>query len=232
MSTPHAIIFDLDDTLCDTRGSMLTALAAVSRVTPAFSGLSPAELYETQTRIMKTLEARVFSGELGPQEIRARRFELMLAERGEHAGGHEAAKVYRAAYRASFRPLPGAGALLRELRARGLKVGVLTNYLREVQLEVLEAVGLLSLVDSLVTVSEAPPKPHPASYAAICAALNVDPSEAVMVGDNWHNDVAGAAAAGLRAVWYNPSGQVAAGDVAHTVLAGYLPLDAALAALG
>ena len=225
----QAVIFDLDDTLCDTSGSMLTALAAVSQITPAFSGLTPNELYDMQTRIMKTLEARVFSGELGPQDVRVRRFELMLAERGQSAGGSEAAATYRAAYRASFRPLPGAGALLGALRARGLKVGVLSNYLREVQLETLEAVGLLPLVDSLVTVSDAPPKPHPGSYAAICAALKVESAGAVMVGDSWPNDVAGAVAAGLRAVWYAPATAIAPEkSVPHRRLSSYKPQEEAV----
>ncbi|MGY2894100.1 HAD family hydrolase [Deinococcus sp. UYEF24] len=235
MPVPLAVIFDLDDTLCDTSGSMLTALAAVSQVTPAFAGRSPAELYALQTRIMRTLEPQVYSGELTPQQIRVRRFGLMLAELGHSpAGGEAAAALYRAAYRASFRPLPGAGALLAALKEHGLKVGVLTNHLREVQLEVLEAVGLLPRIDALVTVSDAPPKPHPASYAAICAALDVEPVEAVMVGDSWPNDVAGAAAVGLRAVWYAPAtvavptAQPPGEAVPHRRLNSYEPLEDAV----
>lgn len=230
MPTPRAIIFDLDDTLCDTQGSMLIALEAVSLVTPAFAGLRPAELYAMQTRIMKTLEVQAYSGELRPQEVRVRRFELMLAELGHPSeGGSAAAGRYREAYRASFRQLAGAGALLAAVKARGLLVGVLTNYLREVQLEVLEAIGLLPYLDALVTVSDAPPKPHPGSYRAVCEALGVLPQQAVMVGDNWNNDVAGAVEAGLRAVWYAPAEAIAPEEsVPHRRLNSYEPLEQAL----
>lgn len=34
--------------------------------------------------------------------------------------------------------------------------------------------------------------------------LPLDPARAVMVGDSWFNDVAGARNAGLRAIWFNP----------------------------
>ncbi|WP_407570058.1 HAD family hydrolase [Deinococcus altitudinis] len=233
MPVPLAVIFDLDDTLCDTSGSMLTALAAVSQAIPAFARRSPAELYALQTRIMRALEPQVYSGELTPPQIRVRRFGLMLAELGHSAeGGEAAATVYRAAYRASFRPLAGAGALLAALKERGLRVGVLTNHLREVQLEVLEAVRLLPLIDALVTVSDAPPKPHPGGYRAVCAALGVSPQQAVMVGDHWTNDVAGAVSAGLNGVWYAPAELQAPDDsVPHRRLSSYEPLEDALRAI-
>ena len=232
MPPPLAVIFDLDDTLCDTTGAMLAALEAVSLITPAFADRSPAELYALQVRVMQGLDTQIFSGALNAQQARARRFELMLSACGDPApDGAGTALAYREVYRASFRQTPGAQQLLNALQECGLKIGVLTNYLREVQQETLEAIGLLPLVDALVTVSDAPPKPHAGSYAAICAALSVSPGQAVMVGDSWPNDVAGAVRAGLRAVWYNPSGQAAPAGVPHAVLTSFLPSETALATL-
>ncbi len=54
-------------------------------------------------------------------------------------------------------------------------------------------------------------KPDPAFYLSIEHHLGVHPSELVMVGDSYRNDVSGAVKAGWRAVWYNPSGQAAPG---------------------
>jgi 2-haloalkanoic acid dehalogenase type II len=46
-------------------------------------------------------------------------------------------------------------------------------------------------------------KPHVSMFREVCARLNVEPEEAVYVGDSpWH-DIAGARNAGLRAVWLN-----------------------------
>jgi HAD superfamily hydrolase (TIGR01549 family) len=46
-------------------------------------------------------------------------------------------------------------------------------------------------------------KPDPAIFQAACTALDVDPAEAVYVGDDPLLDVDGAQKAGLRAVWMN-----------------------------
>lgn len=43
-------------------------------------------------------------------------------------------------------------------------------------------------------------KPHPATYAAILAALDVPPAQVVFVGDNWLADVQGAKRAGMSVV--------------------------------
>jgi putative hydrolase of the HAD superfamily len=232
MSPVQAVIFDLDDTLCDTTGAMLSALGVLSAQVPAFAVRTPAELHALQRRIMQGLDEQVFSGELNAEQARSRRFALMLSELGDHSTDNKAvALAYRASYRSGFRQLAGAGALIGALRECGLRVGVLTNYLREVQLETLEAIGLLPHLDAVVTVSDAPPKPHPDSYHAACAALKVAPQQAVMVGDNWHNDVAGAVQAGLRAVWYAPKDQIAPADVSHGRLGSYEPLDAAIEVL-
>jgi len=49
-------------------------------------------------------------------------------------------------------------------------------------------------------------KPARAFYETIIARLGCAPHEAVMLGDSYLNDVLGARACGLRAVWFNPSG--------------------------
>jgi FMN phosphatase YigB (HAD superfamily) len=48
-------------------------------------------------------------------------------------------------------------------------------------------------------------KPDPRFFAAVGAALRADPGETMFVGDSVRDDVAGAAAAGMRsclATWY------------------------------
>jgi len=150
---------------------------------------------------------------------------------GVAADAEAAAHVYHAASRAHYRPLSGALELLRALHERGLRLAVLTNYPRPVQTAKLDACGFGPYLHAAVTTSDAPPKPDPASYHAACKALGVQPDQAVMVGDNWHNDVAGAVRAGLRAVWYNPAASKAPAEVPHAALAGFLPLETALATL-
>ena len=96
MPPPLAVIFDLDDTLCDTTGAMLTALEAMSLRTPAFAGRSPTELHALQIHVMQGLDAQIFSGALNANQVRTRRFELMLSACDDPApDGAGAALAYR-----------------------------------------------------------------------------------------------------------------------------------------
>ncbi|WP_407570059.1 HAD family hydrolase [Deinococcus altitudinis] len=232
MPPPHAIIFDLDDTLFDDAGCTLAGLNALAARHPALAALPQAELFSRHAALLAALEGEVYAGRLSVEACRVRRLAQLLEGVGvAEADGEAAAQLYHAASRAHYRPLPGAPELVRALNDRGVRLAVLTNYPHAVQTAKLAACGLTPYMTAAITTSDAPPKPDPASYRAACSALGVPPQQAVMLGDNWHNDVAGAVSAGLRAVWYNPSGRAAPGDVPHTALPGFLPLEAALGVL-
>jgi putative hydrolase of the HAD superfamily len=99
-----------------------------------------------------------------------------------------------------FRPFEDAAPALRELRARGLKLVVVSNWDCSLR-EVLAGAGLMELVDDAVSSAEAgAAKPDPAPFRAALAAAGCEPGEAVHVGDSEENDLAGARAAGIRAV--------------------------------
>jgi len=55
-------------------------------------------------------------------------------------------------------------------------------------------------------------KPSPEIFRAACAQLDCEPGEVLHVGDDPQLDVAGARAAGLRAIWINRSGAAWPGD--------------------
>ena len=200
----RALIFDLDDTLLDTSYAMRQGIRQLGQDLPTLRHLLPEDLLVAHRRIQLALDPEVFAGTFSAEQARARRFELLLREHGDHqTPGEVAARMYRTAFRSAFREVEGAASLIGRLRARGLKIGVLTNYLREVQLESLEAIGLHAEIDALVTVNDAPPKPDPRAYTAMLEALDVPASQALMVGDSWENDVLGAERAGIRAIWLN-----------------------------
>jgi len=90
------------------------------------------------------------------------------------------------------------------LRARGLRVGVLSNTIWSADYHrgVFERDGVLDLIDADVYSSEmAWTKPHPEAFLAAAAALGVEPAEAVYVGDRPFEDIHGSQLAGMRAIW-------------------------------
>jgi putative hydrolase of the HAD superfamily len=99
---------------------------------------------------------------------------------------------------------PDAPALLRGLRERGLRVGVLSNTMwpRSAHERVFTRDNVLGLIDGAVYSSEiAWVKPHPEAFRAAMAAVGVhDPAACVFVGDRPYDDVHGAKSVGMRAV--------------------------------
>jgi putative hydrolase of the HAD superfamily len=94
--------------------------------------------------------------------------------------------------------------VVRDLRARGLRTGVLsnTNWPRTWHDEALAADGLLDLFDATVYTSELTHmKPHPSAFEALLGAVGTTAERAVFVGDRRYDDIGGAQALGMRTVW-------------------------------
>jgi putative hydrolase of the HAD superfamily len=99
---------------------------------------------------------------------------------------------------------PDASPLLRELRRRGIKIGVLSNTMwpRAAHERIFIRDEILDLIDGAVYSSEIPwVKPHPEAFRAAMRAVGVtDPAGCVFVGDRPYDDVQGAQSVGMRAV--------------------------------
>jgi putative hydrolase of the HAD superfamily len=102
--------------------------------------------------------------------------------------------------------LPEAPIALEALRGLGLRLAVVSNSNGSVA-RLLENLGLARwldvIVDSGVVGVE---KPDPRIFHHAAAALDVQPAEAVHVGDLYSVDVLGARAAGARAILLDPVG--------------------------
>jgi HAD superfamily hydrolase (TIGR01509 family) len=113
---------------------------------------------------------------------------------------------------------PDVPRLLRGLRARGIRVGVLSNtvWTRDYHEEVFRRDGVLDLIDAGVYTSELPwTKPHPEAFRAAMVAVGVsDPSRVVFVGDRPYDDIHGAKEVGMRAVLV-PHSQIPPGQRGH-----------------
>ena len=98
----------------------------------------------------------------------------------------------------------GAVELVRELAARGYRLGILTRNARELAHVTLQAIGLADCfaADDVLGREDAPPKPEPGGLLKLAAAWQVAPEEMVMVGD-YRFDLDCGRAAGTRTVLVN-----------------------------
>ena len=96
---------------------------------------------------------------------------------------------------------PGAKTLLGALRTRGVRLGVVSNWPSALH-GIGAGLGLDRLVDFVLTSAEAGrKKPHRGIFEQALARAGVAPEKTLHVGDSWRDDVEGAIACGLSAVF-------------------------------
>jgi HAD superfamily hydrolase (TIGR01549 family) len=113
--------------------------------------------------------------------------------------------AYTSAIRASVSPLDGAADTLRALRDQGLRVGLISNtfWPGDYHRKDLEHWELMPYLEHLVFSADvAAWKPYTEVFQMSLDALELEPDEAIYVGDSLFFDVYGAQRAGLRGgVW-------------------------------
>ncbi|WP_079203344.1 HAD family hydrolase [Pseudomonas sp. CC6-YY-74] len=104
----------------------------------------------------------------------------------------------------SAEPAPGAIELVRALKERDCRLGILTRNAHELALVTLQAIGLGDCFASgdILGRDEAPPKPDPGGLLHLAERWQVTPNELVMVGD-YRFDLECARAAGACSVLVN-----------------------------
>ena len=208
VGTLRAVGFDLDGTLFDHRGS---ARAGAS----AFLGGLGLDVTEAALDAWFAAEDEQFerwrSGEISFQEQRRERLRGVLPPLGidvpeDDVGLDAMFEDYVRAYRISWRAFPDALPLLHHLRSRGFRLGVLTNGTEEQQRDKLVRTGLDGAFDVVCTSERIGfQKPDSRAFVTLAGELGVDPADCLFVGDNPAHDIAGARAAGMRAVLVDPA---------------------------
>lgn len=207
---PKLVLFDLDDTLCD------YATARAIRLRIAFS-LDPDQDQNAGPRqggSARDLD-RMVADSLALHPHGADHFPILFRRHGIIAeGAAEAAmRWYRENRFHGLRLFDDAVATLTAVRLAGSggqarRVGLVTNGPAEVQRAKLDLLGVAALVDFAIISEEFGAwKPDPSIFHEALRLGDATAGEAVFVGDSAEYDMAGARAAGVRAVWVNRTGR-------------------------
>ena len=201
---PKAVIFDLDDTLCD------YGTAREARLRRAFT-LSPPR--GTQRAGAVDLD-RMIAESIQMHPHGADHFEELFARFGitDARAASAAADWYRKNRFHGLRLFPETEAVFSAVRIAVLDdgtqatrpIGIVTNGPTEVQRAKLQLLGIDRLVDFVLVSEEfGAAKPEPEIFREALRLAGVMPEEAVFVGDSAEFDMAGAQAAGIPTVWVN-----------------------------
>jgi putative hydrolase of the HAD superfamily len=246
---PRAILFDLDDTILSAYGRPEPAwLAVAEEFTSDIAPLSPVEVVQA---ILD--QARVFWGDAASHKHwRMRLFEARreivaaafaaLAQRGRPAPGRDVgdqfADRFSQAREEQTALFPGAHEVIDAVKARGLRLALVTNGEAPIQRAKVERFELAHRFDHVQIEGEHGfGKPEERAYLHAMQALGVGPEETWMVGDNLEWEVVAPQRLGIYAVWHDhigrglPPGSDARPDLIVRALAELLPaIDAAMKA--
>jgi putative hydrolase of the HAD superfamily len=202
-----AIFFDLDDTLLDDTISSERSAALAASELASGCGVSPEELAVSYMReamhFWETLEPGVPKPPSGA--IRPRLWRAALRSHGidDPDLAQRLALLYDTIRIERVELFPETLPALHRLHGR-YKMAIITNGFAETHEAKIARLNLAHLFDAVILAGEMElAKPHPAVFAHAMSELQVSPAESVMVGDRFDRDIAGAHAAGMRAVWVN-----------------------------
>jgi putative hydrolase of the HAD superfamily len=191
----RAVIFDLDNTLNDFMKMKERAVEA------AAEAMMDAGLPRPKDEIIAGIN-EVYDAE-GIEDQRVFDRYLIAAHGKLEPRIHAAAVVaYRRAREGTLTLYPHVNATLLELLRRGIKLGVLSDAPRLQAWLRLAYLQLHNIFDAVVTYEDTGVrKPAPEPFLFILKELDVQPEEALMVGDWPARDVEGARALGIRTVY-------------------------------
>ncbi len=232
-SPVRAVLFDVDDTLYDHSYASRQAMLEVRRRAPDLATVPLEEMVRRGEEILREVHLDlVLTGRTSAEEARTLRMSRLAEALGRPMGperARELAKHRQEAYLRHERAVPGSVELLRELRSRGLHLGIVSNNRVAEQARKIRAVGLEPFLQSRTLAEEAGIlKPDPSIFHLAVKRTGITREACVMVGDSWQDDVIGARAAGVDVVWFNRSGAPPGPEPSVRELASFVPTERAL----
>ncbi len=213
MNLPRALLVDLDDTILDAHRNPDEAWIGVCR---EFAGRLGAESPEALHGAI--LESRDW---IWGDPERSRRARLnMTGTRREivrralrgldlpySAEAEAMADRFTVLRHEAIRLFPGATDTLRRLKDSGVRLALLSNGDGPTQRGKIERFALEGFFDHIQIEGEfGVGKPDERAFRSALAALDAEPGDAWMVGDNLEADILGAQQVGVHAIWVDPNG--------------------------
>ncbi len=218
------VLFDLDDTLFAHRRAVEDGVVAHLRSTGL---VDPDADFAAEAARWSALEehhyTRYLHGELdylGQRRARAADFLRPYGvEFDSDAAAEDWFETYLREYRAAWTLHHDALPALRTLSQ--FRLGIITNGVTHFQQPKLEALGISSFFEHVITSGDfGAVKPDPSIFLHACSVFGVEPSQAAYVGDRLNTDAVGASRAGLLGIWLNRAGDRAGLETAEVANAG------------
>lgn len=150
-------------------------------------------------------------GEIDKETLKTERFRRLFAEYGLDADPAAFSVRFLSLLSEGAQTIPGAEDFVRALLAAGKRLAIVTNGISSVQRGRFARSPLGALIPELLISEElGAEKPAAAFFSEAFRRLGrpeTAKAGAIVMGDAWSADVAGAVGFGLAALWFNPGGK-------------------------
>ncbi len=165
MGKVTTILFDYDGTIMDTNRIVLESWQHTFRTIEGKE--------RPEEEIVKTFGEPLF---------------ITMAKTFPHISVEESVAIYRSYlyehYDAMIKPFPGMAELVKEVKEKGFKTGLVTSRVADTTISGLEQFGIMPYLDALVTFEDTDKhKPDPEPILIALRKLSSQPGEALMLGD-------------------------------------------------
>jgi 2-haloacid dehalogenase len=211
------VLLDADGTLLDfdaaSSGAFRSACAeagiGTSRGAGAAGDIEP--FFRRYRQINHGIWEELERGEIDKETLKTERFRRLFAEYGVSSDPAAFSGRFLSLLSEGAQLIPGAESFVRALLSAGKRLAIVTNGISSVQRGRFARSPLGALIPELLISEElGAEKPAAAFFSEAFRRLGRPESEkdgAIVMGDAWSADVAGALGFGLPALWFNPSGK-------------------------
>jgi putative hydrolase of the HAD superfamily len=206
-TTPRAALIDLDDTIIDFGGNAVAAWRSVCTTAAGCAGVDANALFDAIDRVRTWFWSDPDRHRRGRADLHAATSAIVEQALSEVGARHpdlaqRTAREYRELRNAGIRLFPGATAALERLRARDVRLALLTNGTGPDQRAKIERFGLAQYFDHIQIEGEfGCGKPEQRVYHAAMDAIGSAPADTWCVGDNLEWDVGAPQRLGVYGVW-------------------------------
>lgn len=213
-SLPRAVLLDLDDTILDDTGGVVSSWrAACAAHRSSMNGLDGDAVFDAIDRMREWYWSDPERHRVGRLELvwaRSEVVRLALADLGveDDELARRIGDTYHELRDEAIKPFDDAVPTVKWLREQGCRLALLTNGGSRLQRNKIDRFDLAPLFDTILIEGEVGfGKPDPRIYAQALATLDVPAADAWMVGDNLEWDVAGPQREGITGIWVDAQGR-------------------------
>ena len=199
-----AILFDLDDTLVNSRQAEFNAICEFKKLYNEFKQVENNEFSKQWSRITTERYEKYFRGEISFEKLRIERMKGLFNYYKTTISDGEAEekyKQYQEIYEKNWNLFDDAEEVLNNLHTK-YRLAIISNGDTVQQRKKIEYTGLNKYFLEIVISSEVGvSKPDRRIFELTCERMNVKPEECIMIGDKFSVDVEGGINAGITSIW-------------------------------